>query len=163
MGYVLRPHGLKGEVTLSLDDDFPEELDELDTFFVEAEERLVPYFIEHISTRGDRAFVKFEGVESAEEAAKISKSAVYLPKAFRRRSGPDKIFADELIGCRIHHGSDILGKVTGVMRAGSNQLLVVEAEGGKEVLIPVSSPFITEVDKQAGKITVSLPDGFLDI
>jgi 16S rRNA processing protein RimM len=34
---------------------------------------------------------------------------------------------------------------------------------GKEVLIPVNSPFITSINKSKKKISVNLPEGFLDI
>ncbi len=55
-----------------------------------------------------------------------------------------------------------LGKVTGIVDAGTNKLLVIH-EGDKEVLIPVNGPFITSINKSKKKISVDLPEGFLDI
>jgi 16S rRNA processing protein RimM len=56
----------------------------------------------------------------------------------------------------------LLGKIAGVMQAGPNRLLVLQ-QGEKEILIPVNGPFITAVNKSKKRISVELPDGFLDI
>jgi 16S rRNA processing protein RimM len=48
------------------------------------------------------------------------------------------------------------------MQAGPNRLLVVK-HADKEILIPMNGPFITSVNKTKKRITVNLPDGFLDI
>lgn len=57
-GFVMRPHGLKGEVTISLDVDAPADWDSLKSIFLEVKSQLVPYFIETISVRHDKAFLK---------------------------------------------------------------------------------------------------------
>jgi 16S rRNA processing protein RimM len=48
------------------------------------------------------------------------------------------------------------------VKAGPNRLLALD-HNGKEVLIPVNSPFITRINKSKKMITVNLPEGFLDI
>ena len=82
VGYVLKPHGLKGEVTISLEADAPD-FSEVESIFLEKDNRLVPYFIESISIRDTKAFVKFEEVDSMDDAQAISKRALYLPKSTR--------------------------------------------------------------------------------
>ena len=42
VGYVLKPHGLKGEVTISLEADAPD-FSEVESIFLEKDNRLVPY------------------------------------------------------------------------------------------------------------------------
>jgi 16S rRNA processing protein RimM len=163
VGYILKPHGLKGEVTLSLDPEFPENADQLEVLFVERDRRLVPYFITSLSVRGDKAFVKFEDVNSPETATAISKSAVYLPKSHRVKSGRGEFYDDEVIGFEVTDSDlGVLGKITEVVAAGPNKLLAVDHQG-KEVLIPVNSPFITAINKSKKRITVTLPEGFLNI
>jgi 16S rRNA processing protein RimM len=48
------------------------------------------------------------------------------------------------------------------MEAGPNRFLVVDHKG-KEVLIPINGPFIKSVNKSKKKITVELPEGFLEL
>ena len=160
----MKPHGLKGEVTLSLEEDSPADFASLTSvFLLERENSFIPFFIEAISVRGDKAFVKFEDVNDPETANKISKRAVYLPKSARPKSAKGEFYDDEILGFEVTdetHG--ILGNVTEVVQTGANKLIAVD-HNGKEVLIPVNSPLITSINKSRKKISVNLPDGFLDI
>ena len=163
IGYIMKPHGLKGGVTISLDPEAPDDFDTIDTVFVEIRERLQPFFIEDISLKGNKAFLKLEEVNSAEEAANISKSVIYLPKTSRPRSGRGEFYDDEVIGFEVTDASaGTLGPVTEVVAAGPNKLLAVDYQG-RELLIPLNGPFIDSVNKGKRKISVSLPEGFLEI
>jgi len=146
-----------------LERDAPEDLSTLESAFIEQNSRLVPYFIQHISDQGKKAFVKFEDVDSAEDAGKISKHALYIEKSLRPKSGKGEFYNDEVVGFEVHDEElGQLGDVQEVMQAGPNRLLVVLHQG-REVLIPVHGPFITSVNKTKKRISVTLPEGFLDI
>jgi 16S rRNA processing protein RimM len=162
IGYILKPHGLKGEVTMSLEVDAPD-FEGVESVFVESNNRLAPFFIEAVSVRGSKAFVKFEDVNTPEGAQAISKSAVYLPKASRARSARGEFYDDEVVGFEVTDSeAGLIGKVQEVTSAGPNKLLSVDYNG-KEVLIPINGPFITSINKSKKKISVSLPEGFLDL
>ena len=163
IGFVQKTHGLKGEVTVALEAGTPDDLSTLPSIFLEVDGRLVPHFISAISHRGDKAFVKFDEINSIEQAGKLVKKNVYLDKASRPKSGRGEFYNDEIINFSVvdkTHGT--LGVIVEIMLAGPNRLLVVDHEG-KEVLIPVNSPFILSVNKSKRLITVDLPEGFLDI
>jgi len=163
VGYILKPHGLCGEVTVALDPDGPDSLSSIETIFIEENNGLVPYFIESVSQHGNKAFIKFEDVSTPELAGKISKSALYLPKTSRPKSGRGDFYDDEIIGFEVQDkelGS--LGIVYSVEQAGPNKLLALRHEE-KEILIPINGPFIVSINKGKKLIIVSLPEGFTDI
>jgi 16S rRNA processing protein RimM len=164
IGLIMKPHGLKGEVTLTLEDESPVDFSSLETVFILGKDnRLVPYFIEASSVRGAKAFVKFDDVNDPETANKISKRPIFLPKSSRPKSGRGEFYDDEVKDFEVwdeQHG--LLGKVTDVFQTGANKLLEVDYNG-KEVLIPVNSPLILSINKSKKKISVDLPEGFLDI
>lgn len=163
IGYVMKPHGLKGEVTISLDAEAPEDFGATQTIFVQVQGRLIPYFIERMSLKGAKAFLKLEEIDTPEAAQDISKSAIYLPKSSRAPSRRGEFYDDEVIGFEVLDTRlGTLGKITEIVLAGPNKLLVVDYQG-KEVLVPLNSPFVGSVNKTRKKITVTLPDGFLDI
>jgi len=164
IGFIMKPHGLKGEVTVSIDKDTPNDFSALETVFLaENNNRLIPFFIETISVRGDKAFVKFEGIDTIDAAAKISKSSIYLSKSERPKSERGEFYNDEIIGFEvIDETFGALGHVTSVLQTGANKLLAAE-QNGKEILIPINSPLIRSINKSKRKISVSLPEGFLDI
>jgi 16S rRNA processing protein RimM len=163
IGYIQKPHGLKGGVSIALDEDAPANFDELETVFVEKNNRLIPHFIEAASVRGDKAFVTFDDITTPEQAQAISKCAIYLPKSLRPKSARGEFYDDEVIDFEVIDSEvGSLGKVTGVTEAGPNKLIAVNYEG-KEVLIPINGPFITGINKSKKRITVELPEGFLEI
>jgi len=163
IGFIQKPHGLKGEVTIALSPEGPDEFSKLDAVFVEQNNRLVPFFIESSSQNGDKVFAKFEDVDSSEAAEKISKAALYLPKSARPKSERGEFYDDEIIGFTAQDKQlGELGKVVSVEIAGPNKLLAVNFND-KEILIPVNGPFILSINKSKKTITVDLPEGFLDI
>lgn len=163
IGYILKPHGLKGQVTVSLDAEAPADLEDVDTIFVEKNNQLIPYFREQISITGAKAYLKLEDIDTPEAAKEISKSALYLPKASRPKSGRGEFYDDEVIGFEvIDSEAGSLGSVTEITTAGPNKLLTL-IHNGKEILIPVNSPFIKSINKGKKTISVELPEGFLNI
>ena len=163
IGWIQKPHGLKGEVTVSLDDDAPDDLSVIDSVFIENNQRLVPYFIQGVSTQGKKAFVKFEDVDTIDDASKIVKQSLYILKSLRPKSGRGEFYDDEIIGFDVHDEAlGSLGKVKEIMHAGPNKLLVI-ASAEREVLIPTNGPFIQSINKRKNQIDVNLPEGFLDI
>ena len=162
IGWILKPHGLKGEVTVLLEADAPD-VTFLKSVFIEQNQRLVPYFIQGVSAQKSKAFIKFEDVNSIEDAENISKQAVYIEKSARPKPGRGEFYDDEVINFEVHdQHKGLLGNIQEIMQAGPNRLFVVK-HADKEILIPINGPFITGINKTKKRISVNLPDGFLDI
>lgn len=163
IGFIMKPHGLKGQVTFSLDQEAPDNFGQIKTLFVEVKEKLLPFFIDTISVKGNKAYLKLDGIETPEDAQTLAQSPVYLPKSSRPRSLRGEFYGDEIVGFDvIDTRTGPLGKVTETLQAGPNRLLSV-AYHQKEILIPLNGPFIGGVNKSKRRITVTLPDGFLEI
>jgi 16S rRNA processing protein RimM len=163
IGFIMRPHGLKGEVTIALDAAIAEELAGTEIIFVEVSERLTPFFVETLSLRGRKAFLKFEEVNTREQAEDLSGSSLFLAKSSRPRADSGEFYDDEVIGFQVLDTAlGHLGKIQAIVQAGPNKLLSID-NGGKEVLVPLNSPFIRRVNKGSKEITVTLPEGFLNI
>ena len=81
----------------------------------------------------------------------------------RPKAGRGEFYDDEVIDFEVHdQEKGLLGNIREVMQAGPNRLLVVEHKK-KEVLIPVNGPFITSINKTKKRVSVNLPEGFLEI
>lgn len=161
VGYITRPHGLRGEVTAILTE--PIDLHEVGSLLIEFKNSLVPFFIEAFSDRGDKTFFKFEEVDSAEKSESLKGCNIYLPKSIRPKLKRGQFYDDEVIGFNVEDkGKGLLGLVTEVSANGPNRLLAVRYKE-KQVLIPVNAPFIISTNKTKKLIVVDLPEGFLDI
>lgn len=162
IGKVTRPHGLKGAVTISLRPEAPDPAS-LDVVYLEEKGSFVPYFVDSVSVKGSRAYVKLQDVDTHERAASVSGLNVFLPMAERPEAGARGFYSDEIAGFSVLAADGThLGTVKEVADAGRGRLVVVEY-GEREVLIPVNGPFIQSVDAHEKTILVELPDGFLDL
>ncbi|GCC51955.1 16S rRNA processing protein RimM [Chryseotalea sanaruensis] len=163
IGYVQKTHGLKGEVTIALEPGAPDDFETITSIFAEVKGRLIPYFIEEISFKGDKAFVKFEDVNTSEEATTLKGTSLYLPKSTRPKSKRGEFYNDEVIGFTVNDATaGLLGKVSSVENEEVNPLLIV-LQGEKEIAIPINAPFITSVNKSTKRIEVDLPEGLLEL
>lgn len=163
LGFVSKKHGLGGAVVVILDVDYPEDYITLESVFVEINNKLVPFFIESISIKGNKAFVKFEEVDTAESAEELKGNALFLPLDSLPELEEGQFYFHEVIG---YHLEDIkygkVGIIKSILSGPQQDLFQVDAEG-KEVLVPIIDDLITKVDHEQKILIVSLPDGFLDI
>lgn len=163
IGRIVKPHGVKGSVTVYIDPEAPANVDKNTVWYVEKQKRLIPLSVSSISPRGDRAFVTFEDVLTYDHANEYRQCDVYLPRSTRPDQGANAFYDDEVVGFAVYDvRSGALGTVSGSRRIGQSKLMVVN-EGVKEILIPVNGPFIQSIERDNGKILVALPDGFLEI
>ena len=81
LGYIIKPHGLNGAVSIYLDTDFPEEYIKLESVFVNVKQKLVPFFIESIQVNGHKAIVNFEDINSLEQSEELKGCSIHLPES----------------------------------------------------------------------------------
>jgi len=161
IGYIEKTHGLKGEVTIVARESIP--IQKASTILVEVNGTLVPYLVERVSDRGDKAFVKLEDVDSPEQAKALKGCSLYLPKKVRPKLDRGGFYDDEVIGFEVEDEKlGLLGEIREVVQIGPSRLLAI-GRPLKEILIPIQGPFIQSVNKSKKKVRVDLPEGFLDI
>lgn len=160
IGYIAKSHGLKGEVTAILTEDLDETID---TIFLGINNSLVPYFIKRVSGTNTKAIIAFEDVITSDKAASLKGCSLYLPKSLRPKLKRGNFYDDELTGFSVEDKNlGALGRVVAIIESGSNTLYSVMNDN-KEILIPANAPFILSIRKVEKKITVELPEGFLDL
>lgn len=165
LGYVISKHGLNGGVNVFLDVDDPEYYREMESVFIaiDNDETLVPFFIDSLSLKDNKAIIKFEGVDTPEEAERLVSCEVYLPLEFLPPLKENQFYFHEIIGYQVKDiNSGDIGCVRFVYPSASQDLLSVLYRE-KEVLIPITDYIIKTVDKENKTLIVDLPDGLLDI
>jgi 16S rRNA processing protein RimM len=161
LGEVIKTHGLNGEVSIHLDVDFPENYQKLESVFLNREGKLVPFFISIIQVKGEKAIVKFEDVDSVDEAKPLVKSDIYLPLKFLPELPKGEYYFHDLIQCEVFENGKLIGIVSDVYE-GANRLMSVK-DGETGILIPLIDEILKNVDIENKKIEVTLPDGLLDL
>ncbi|WP_370090053.1 ribosome maturation factor RimM [Ekhidna sp.] len=162
LGEVIKTHGLNGEVGISLDVDFPDEYQNLESVFLEQQGKLVPFFIDTLQINGGKALVKFEDIETVDDARNLLKAKLFLPLSTLPSLEEGQYYFHDLVGCEVAEGPKKLGIIKEVIDLNGNQLLSVDLNG-REILIPLKDEILTHVDIAGKKVEVKLPVGLLDI
>ncbi len=164
LGKIVKKYSFKGEVLVKLDTDEPELYGDLDALFLDLRNSLVPFFIESSQFhKSELLRVKFEEVDSEEDADSILKCDVYLPLQFLPKLEDDKFYFHEIIGYSVEDVN--FGKV-GIIKAindSTAQSLFEIDRDGIEILIPMNDAFIKKVDKKKKSILVETPEGLIDL
>lgn len=163
LGKLTKTHGLKGELAIWLDVDYPEEYDELDSVLLEIKGELIPHFIEAIQIRPNKSIVKFEDIDTIEDAQKIVNCDIYLPNDNLPELDENQFYYHEIIDFDIvDEQKGKLGKVTAVYTSDAQDLIAM-AYQNSEVLIPVSDEIVKTIDREKKELYTNLPEGLLEI
>ena len=163
LGKITKTHGLKGEVVLWLDVDFPEDYEDLESIFLDVKGELVPFFMDSYRLSGNRAIVQFEDIDTFEKAEELVNLEAYLPLDELPALENDQFYYHEIIGFQVvDKNLGELGIVYTVHSMQAQDLLVMDYKG-KEVLIPVIPEIVLEADKEAKILNVNLPEGLLEV
>ena len=162
IGHIVKTHGLKGEVNVKLDVDFPEDYEELESVFLEQSGNLVPFFISEISISGKKVKIKFEDINSIQKASELVKAVLYRPLSELPKLENGKYFYHDLVGFEVFEKGKLIGAIKSIYQA-SSQFLAAIDHNGKEVLVPIGDHIFVSVDTIKKKIEVKLPDGLLEV
>ncbi len=78
LGKITKKHGFDGRVYIYLDTDEPDHYIDLKMVYIDMGGTLVPYFIEELSIKGNKALVMISDVDS-EDADNLINKELYLP------------------------------------------------------------------------------------
>lgn len=161
IGVLNKPHGIHGELQFSFNDDIFDRVD-LDYLICLIDGIFVPFFIEEYRFRAENsALIKFEGIDSAEQARRFTNVEVYFPIKYVEED--EDISLSFLVGFSvIANGGVVLGEITEIDESTINTLFVVEKEGNT-VFIPAQDEFVVDIDRENKKITLELPEGLIEL
>ncbi|WP_026754741.1 ribosome maturation factor RimM [Sediminibacter sp. Hel_I_10] len=164
LGKIVKKYSFKGELLAKLDTDEPELYEALDSIFVDLRGNLVPFFLESSQLhKSELLRIKFEDVETEQDADALLKCGLYLPIEFLPKLEDDKFYFHEIIGFKVedkHFGH--VGTIVSVNDSTAQSLFEIDRDG-IEILIPMNDEFISKVDKKNKTIFVETPEGLIDL
>lgn len=164
LGKIVGKFSFKGEVLIKLDTDEPEAYTNMESVFVDYNGNLVPFFIEKSSLHKSTLLrVRFEDVDSEEDADELLKCDVYLPLSLLPKLEEDQFYYHEIIGFNVedvNYGN--VGKVVSVNDTTAQPLFEIEKDG-KQIFIPLNDEFLEKVDKKNRTLTVNTPQGLIEL
>ncbi|HEV7768337.1 MAG TPA: ribosome maturation factor RimM [Thermoanaerobaculia bacterium] len=166
VGIIRKAHGVRGEASIEPWTDSPERFDELEVVTLVAPEDAATreLRVESVRPHGDRALMKFAGIDSPEEIQTLHNWTVEIPADQARKLDEDEYFLHDLIGLKlIDAAGRERGVVTGTLEGGGGILLAVKRVDGKSFELPFAADLCTEIDVPGGRMVVALPEGLDDL
>ncbi|MEO9952900.1 ribosome maturation factor RimM [Nonlabens sp.] len=164
VGTVVNKFSFKGELLVKLDTDEPELFTEMESVFIEIGKNLVPFFIERSQLHKSLLLrVKIEDIDDDAGADTLMKRDLYLPLDFLPKLEGNKFYFHEVLNYKMidtTHGD--IGTITGINDTTSQALFEID-NNGSEILIPLNDHFIDKVDRENKTITITTPEGLIDL
>ena len=160
IGRLGKPHGVKGEVTMQVDDDVFDRVD-ADFLVLRVDGILVPFFMEDYRFKTDAtALIKFEDVDSVERARELTNCEVFFPRHLADNDEDDYTWTF-FVGFELTDATTgrIVGRIASVDDSTANVLFCME-DGS---LIPAIDDLVVNIDVAAHRITMRLPEGLLSL
>lgn len=164
LGKIVKKYSFKGEVLVKLDTDDPQLFKNLESVFISQGNNLIPFFIENCRLHKTNVLrIKFEDVDSEEEANSMLKRDLYLPLSILPKLEGDKFYYHEVMGFKVTDANfGAIGVLKNVIENAAQDLFEISYKG-KEILIPINDQFIKQVDREAKEILVETPEGLIDL
>jgi 16S rRNA processing protein RimM len=189
VGRIARPHGIRGQVVINLETDFPDERFQPGAeFFVQRAAgragvvgdglqavlerpqgrslqqpgigRLV---IATVRFHNGRPVVGFEGVEDMNQARALAGIELRVPLDRLASLPPEMFYRHDLVGCSVETTNGLhVGEVTEVEGTLGGSRLVVATPRG-DVLVPLAAEICRAIDVAGKRIVIEPPEGLLEL
>lgn len=160
IGGIARAHGIRGEIVVVTHDPDSDTLSKVESIYIGGTERKIRQARD--TQRG--WLVALDGVTTRNDAEALQGQPVFVDRDALALDDEDIILGD-LVGCdvRLPDGTS-WGTVYAIDPGAFQDLLVVHAPGANpgdivERLLPIVDQFVTNIDLDAGVVTVDPPDG----
>lgn len=161
IGQIVNTSGLKGVLKVKPFTDDINKFNTLKTIYIDMKNKLKSFEIEKVYFNKNMVFLKLKGIDTVEEAENYRN---YYLKIERQDEDleEDSYYIVDIEGCKVYTDEDsFLGEVIEVFSTGSNDIYVVKAENGRQILLPAIKDVIKSVDIKNKKITVHLLEGLI--
>jgi 16S rRNA processing protein RimM len=157
-----KPHGIRGEVTVQVLTDAPEDRFVPGTELAVDPAKLGPLTVEGARWNKDILLLAFEEIQTRNEA-ELLRGAKLFAEISEAAEEEDAWYEHELVGLQARIGSDVVGKVSGLLTHTAQDLLVVRNDAGEEVLVPFVAQIVPEVNIEDGYVLLTPPPGLFEL
>jgi len=162
IGFVNKTSGFKGLLSCIIESGKPETIVKKRFLFIMQEGLPVPYAIEEAEANGQEIFIKFEDIDTEEQARKLTRKDLFADKSRKGKKSEEITWMDLTGFTAIDETHGVIGVIEEVVEY-PMQFIARCNVNGKEVLFPLNEEIVTDIDMEAKKIMLDLPEGLIDI
>ena len=164
IGTIASTHGIRGEVKVFPTTDDMARFKLLKSCVLDAGKEKILLEVEGVKFFKQFAILKFKGFDNINDIEKYRGKDLLVTREEAVPLAENENFVVDLIGLEVvtDEGAHF-GKVKDIMATGANDVYVIDGDDGKEYLFPSIKECILDVDLDAGKVTVHIMKGLLDL
>lgn len=165
VGKIVNTHGIRGEVRVISQTDFPEERYQKGAKLVLFREHKAPLELTVVGHRKHKNFdlLTFEGYPNINDVEPFRDGILKVSKEDLVDLEENEFYYHEIIGLTvIEEDGRVIGKVKEILSPGANDVWVVQRKGQKDALIPYIESVVKKIDLENEVVTVEIPEGLLD-
>ena len=164
VGRIARAHGIKGQVIVNPETDFPDERFRPGAeLFVSRGGIVERLTITTARFHRERPVIGIDGVEDMSGASRLAGLELRIPAERLAKLPAGSYYHHDLMGCRVETaGGVLIGRVKKVDGDAGGSRLVVETSSG-ELLVPLAVEICTVIDTAGKRIVIDPPAGLLDL
>ncbi len=157
VGIVGAPFGVRGQVKVHLPSGETSHVEELTSVLVRLAGREKTYVIEETGGGPSAFTVKFQGIDSPEEAKALKGAELIAPRDQAAPLEENEFYIEDLKGLSVVLGNrtgELLGTVQDILEGGGGQLVELRLSSGDLKLVPFRDEFFSDIDLTAGKMVL---------
>lgn len=159
IGKIVAPFGIRGEVKVVLQTDFPERVDpgNVVTIITSAGKRLGSVIESSKPNKGGYS-VKFKGITTRNEAEELRGSSIVIDEALLVKLPDDSWYVFDLVGLKVvtDDGRE-QGEITEILQGGANDVYVTSTG----LCIPALKDVVAKVDLENRQMIIHAVPGLL--
>jgi 16S rRNA processing protein RimM len=162
IGTIVAPFGLRGELKVRSFSDVPDRFASLASVYFSSD--WLPRSIESVRPyKGDLVLLKFRGVNDATVAETLRNCDLCIPTSELAKLPPDSYYQHDIVGLHVFTlANKDVGIIVEIIATGSNDVYVVKASDGKQILLPAIKDVIKQVDLIRHVMYIDPMRGLLD-
>lgn len=159
IGRILAPWGIEGKLKVKVITDFPQRFAPSSTVYINQQ----PVTINSTEWHNGEVIIKLNMVDDTEAARRLRGQPVEIHPSQVYSLPEGQYYHFQLIGLEVWTTQgELLGNITEVLTAKSNDNYVIKGEGG-EILIPAIEDVVKSIDLNQGRIIIEAIPGLLSL
>lgn len=160
IGKIVGIHGIKGELKVVSTSESLDLFRPGNQILVQLRDGACrPYTVRKVNAYKNILRMALDGIDDRNEAETVVGTQLFISRSVLPETEPDTWYWSDLIGLDVFTRDDeFIGRVASIIETGSNDVFVVR-NGDKEILIPAIASVIVDIDLEARRMRVDLPEG----
>ncbi len=162
VGVISTTHGIRGEVKVFPTTDDINRFKYLKQIILDTGKEYIELEVEGVKFFKRLAILKFKGIDNINDIEKYKGKDLLVTRENAVGLEKDEYFISDIIGSKVitDEGAE-LGELKEVMATGANDVYIVTAQDGKEILLPSIKECILDVDAVNKIIKVHVLPGLI--